>query len=187
MNAGSTAQQIDLPFQDLRRQPTRLGCQKESDRRGPRRRFHQWSRMEEWKRWNGRLAKVATDTNILDLRTRYRSKLGWFFCFCPIQRHNTTKGKWQILYLRTRYRSKLGWIFRLWPIQRYDTTMGKWQMFYLRTRYRGLLHKIVRFETYLPGRYVSLGVGMFPFLRNVPTSPKRTLYQYVRFGTNYFM
>ena len=25
------------------------------------------------------VAKVATDTNILDLRTRYRSKLGWFF------------------------------------------------------------------------------------------------------------
>ena len=25
--------------------------------------------------------KVATDTNILDLRTRYRTKLGWFFWF----------------------------------------------------------------------------------------------------------
>ena len=117
MNAGSTAQQIDLPFQDPRRQPTRLGCQKESDRRGPRRRFHQWSRMEEWKRWNGRLAKVATDTNILDLRTRYRTKLGWFFWFVPIQRYNTTVGKWQILYLWTRYRYKLGWFFWFGPIQ----------------------------------------------------------------------
>ena len=43
---------------------------------------------------------------------------------------------------------------------------------------RGLLHKIVRFETYLAGRYVSLGVGTFPFFpfcetylppQNVPT------------------
>ena len=25
--------------------------------------------------------KVATDTNILDLRTRHRTKLGWFFWF----------------------------------------------------------------------------------------------------------
>ena len=55
--------------------------------------------------------KVATDTNILDLRTRHRTKLGWFFWFWPIQRYNTKKGKWQILYLRTRYRSKLGWFF----------------------------------------------------------------------------
>ena len=60
--------------------------------------------------------KVATDTNILDLRTRYRSKLGWFFWFRPIQRYYTTMGKWQILYLRTRYRSKLGWFFWFGPI-----------------------------------------------------------------------
>ena len=26
-------------------------------------------------------SKVATDTNILGLRTRYRTKLGWFFWF----------------------------------------------------------------------------------------------------------
>ena len=51
--------------------------------------------------------KVATDTNILDLRTRYRTRLGWFFWFCLIQRYVTTKGKWQILYLRTRYTTKL--------------------------------------------------------------------------------
>ena len=60
--------------------------------------------------------KVATDTNILDPRTRYRTKLGWFFWFWPIQRYDTTKGKWQILYLRTRYRSKLGWFFWFGPI-----------------------------------------------------------------------
>ena len=29
--------------------------------------------------------KVATDTNILDPRTRYRTKLGWFFWFWPIK------------------------------------------------------------------------------------------------------
>ena len=57
------------------------------------------------------MSKVATDTNILDLRTKYITKLGWFFWFWPIQRYDTTMGKWQILYLRTRYRSKLGWIF----------------------------------------------------------------------------
>ena len=55
--------------------------------------------------------KVATDTKILYLRTRYRYKLSWFFWFWPIQRYDTTKGKWQILYLRTRYRYKLGSIF----------------------------------------------------------------------------
>ena len=57
------------------------------------------------------LIKVATDTKILDLRTRYRTKLGWFFWFCQIQRYDTTKRKWQILYLRTRYRTKLDWFF----------------------------------------------------------------------------
>ena len=57
------------------------------------------------------MSKVATDTYILDLRTKYITKLGWFFWFWPIQRYNTTKGKWQILYPRTRYRSKLGWFF----------------------------------------------------------------------------
>ena len=62
------------------------------------------------------LIKVATDTNILDLRTRYRTKLGWFFWFWPIQRYDTTMGKWQSLYLRTRYRSKLGWFFWFGPI-----------------------------------------------------------------------
>ena len=46
--------------------------------------------------------------------------------------------------------------------------------------YRGLLHKIVRFGTYIPTtRYVSVGVGMFPFLRNVPTSLKLTYGRYV--------
>ena len=30
---------------------------------------------------NKQVIKVATDTNILDLRTRYRTKLGWFFWF----------------------------------------------------------------------------------------------------------
>ena len=30
------------------------------------------------------ILKVATDINILDLRTRYRSKFGWFFWFGPI-------------------------------------------------------------------------------------------------------
>ena len=60
--------------------------------------------------------KVATDTKILDLRTRYRTKLGWFFWFWPIQRYNTTKGKWQIVYLRTRFRTKLGWFFWFGPI-----------------------------------------------------------------------
>ena len=60
--------------------------------------------------------KVATDTNILDLLTRYRTKLGWFFWFWPIQRFDTTMGKWQILYLRTRYRSKLGLLFWFGPI-----------------------------------------------------------------------
>ena len=39
------------------------------------------------------IGKVATDTKILYLRTRYRTKLGWFFWFCRIQRYNTTKGK----------------------------------------------------------------------------------------------
>ena len=52
----------------------------------------------------------------LDLQTRYRTRLGWFFWFCPIQRYDTTKGKWQILYLRTRYRTKLGWFFWFGPI-----------------------------------------------------------------------
>ena len=33
----------------------------------------------------------------LDLQTRYRTRLGWFFWFCPIQRYDTTKGIWQIL------------------------------------------------------------------------------------------
>ena len=60
--------------------------------------------------------KVATDTTILYLRTRYRTILGWFFWFWPIQGYDTTKGKWQILYLRTRYRSKLGWFFWFGPI-----------------------------------------------------------------------
>ena len=27
------------------------------------------------------MGKVVTDTNMLDLRTRYRTKLGWFFWF----------------------------------------------------------------------------------------------------------
>ena len=55
--------------------------------------------------WGHRLmvGKVATYTNILALRTRYRTKLGWFFWFCPIQRYDTTMGKWQILDLWTRY------------------------------------------------------------------------------------
>ena len=50
------------------------------------------------------------------VRTRYRTKLGWFVWFWPIQRYNTTKAKWQILYHRTRYRSKLGWFFWFGPI-----------------------------------------------------------------------
>ena len=61
--------------------------------------------------------KVATDTKILYLRTRYRTILGWFFWFWLTQRYDTTMGKWQILYLRTRYRSKLGWFFWFGPIQ----------------------------------------------------------------------
>ena len=59
---------------------------------------------------------VATDTKILDLRTRSRTKFGWFFWFWQIQRYDTTMGKWQILYLQTRYRSKLGWFFWFGPI-----------------------------------------------------------------------
>ena len=39
--------------------------------------------------------KVATDTNILDLRTIYRTKLDWFVWFWPIQIYDTTMGKWQ--------------------------------------------------------------------------------------------
>ena len=55
--------------------------------------------------------KVATDTYILDLRTRYRIKLGFF----GSDRYKDM-GKWQILYLRTRYRSKWGWFFWFGPI-----------------------------------------------------------------------
>ena len=50
------------------------------------------------------------------LRTRYRTKLGWFFWFWPIQRYNTTMGKSQIFYLRTTYRSKLVFFFWFGPI-----------------------------------------------------------------------
>ena len=56
-------------------------------------------------------SKVATDTKILDLRTRYRTKLGWFFWFCLMRRYHTIQGKWQIVYLRTRYRTKVGRFF----------------------------------------------------------------------------
>ena len=39
------------------------------------------TKLQGWsKRWWA-LGKVATDTNILDLHTRYRSKLGWIFWF----------------------------------------------------------------------------------------------------------
>ena len=38
--------------------------------------------------------KLATDKNILELRTRYRNKLGWFFWFRPIKRYDTTMRKW---------------------------------------------------------------------------------------------
>ena len=53
----------------------------------------------------------SIEHNLARLRTRYRTKLGWFFWFWPIQRYDTTMGKWQILCLRTRCRSKLGWFF----------------------------------------------------------------------------
>ena len=38
------------------------------------------------------ICKVANDINILDLRTRYRTKLDWFFRFFPIQRYDRTMG-----------------------------------------------------------------------------------------------
>ena len=64
----------------------------------------------------GHPVKVATNTNIVYLQTRYSSKFSWFFWFSPIQRYDTTMRKWQILYLRTRYRSKLGWFLWFGPI-----------------------------------------------------------------------
>ena len=67
-----------------------------------------------------------------DLRTRYRTKLGWFFWFWPIQTYDTTIRKWQILYLRIRYRSKLGWFFWFGPIccnlRIMKCTEEKWQI-----------------------------------------------------------
>ena len=37
------------------------------------------------------ICKVANDINILDLRTRYRTKLDWFFRFRPIQIYRVSK------------------------------------------------------------------------------------------------
>ena len=41
----------------------------------------------------------------------------WFFWFWPMQRYDTTMGKWQNCVSRTRYRTKLGWFFWFGPIQ----------------------------------------------------------------------
>ena len=42
--------------------------------------------------------KVAADTNGLPRRTRYRTKLGWFFWVCMVHCDDTTKGEWQIWF-----------------------------------------------------------------------------------------
>ena len=78
------------------------------------------------------IGEVATDTDILCLRTRYRTKLGRFFWFYPIQRCDTIKGKWQIVYLRTTYRTKLGWFFWFGTIlETIRRNLANWLQFYV--------------------------------------------------------
>ena len=60
--------------------------------------------------------KVATDTNILDLRTRHRTKLGWFFWFWPQSRYREDKKANGILLTFRQWSESvaLSWFLKCW-------------------------------------------------------------------------
>ena len=68
------------------------------------------------------ITKVATDTMILDLRTRYRTKVGWFLWFCPIQRYDTTKAKMANFVSPNQMQIQIGLVLLVRPDTRDDTS-----------------------------------------------------------------
>ena len=82
--------------------------------------------------------KVATDTNILYLRTRYRYMKGVSSVSFRYLDTDTINKSWLKMYLRYRYRSKLGWIFWFGPIH---VTIRRNLACYERKKVTNILHR----------------------------------------------